>query len=144
MGRVYSLEPYPQECKIASRMQPLYITVLFKLWVIIHVVNRMITFLTDRTFCPESPDGSLPPMLTMITGWNSRLKTRGGWKDVEITCEKSYKCAESVLFLCLVSSLVVRKISRARDELCSRIMHLHARLCSIQEEKPHLRRSSTV
>ncbi len=42
-------------------MQPLYTTVLFKLWVIIHVVNRMITFLTDRTFCPESPDGSLPP-----------------------------------------------------------------------------------
>ncbi len=71
--RVHSLEPYPQECKIASRMQPLYITVLFKLWVIIHVVNRMITFLTDRTFCPESPDGSLPPTLTMRTGWNSRL-----------------------------------------------------------------------
>ncbi len=42
-------------------MQPLYTTILFKLWVIIHVVNRMITFLTDRTFCPESPDGSLPP-----------------------------------------------------------------------------------
>ena len=35
--------------------------------------TRMITFLTDRTFCPESPDGSLPPTLTMRTGWYSRL-----------------------------------------------------------------------
>ncbi len=37
------------------------------------MVNRMITFLTDRTFCPESPDSSLPPTLTMRTGWYSRL-----------------------------------------------------------------------
>ena len=40
---------------------------------------------------------------------------RGGWKEVEITCKNSYKCAESPLFLCLVSSLVLHKISRARD-----------------------------
>ena len=71
--RVYSLEHYPQECKIASRMQPLYTTLLFKLWIIIHVVNRMITFLTDRAFCPQSPDSSLLPTLTMRTGWYSRL-----------------------------------------------------------------------
>ncbi len=29
---------------------------------------------------------------------------RGGWKKVEITCKKICKCAESALFLCLVSN----------------------------------------
>ncbi len=50
-----------------------------------HFQHMMITFLTDRKVCLESPDGSLPPTLNKRTGWNSRLTANGVWPGMPCT-----------------------------------------------------------